>query len=97
MKKQINGPLYPIHVKYVSAKQLLKLANAKGEEEILGYFNSGTNTIYVDRGLEPIQRRHTFFHELNHAVEYQLQSLNEEGRCDVMGTWLSELIDIKNL
>lgn len=95
MKKfLIHGPLYPIQVEITSSARLKKLW---GKGDIYGMFDPDRSTIYIDAKLDPLQKKHTFLHELNHAVEYQLNYLDEEGRCEVMGAWFFRYLNTKKL
>jgi hypothetical protein len=97
-KFTIPGIYHPIEVYVVSRTYLTrkyKTLEGKrslgGDEELLGFYNKEINKIYIAKELAPARRFHTFMHEVVHAIEAETAHLDEEAKCDLVGSYLSNL------
>ncbi len=97
MKKNyvIEGPLHPINVKICTQKRIRKQWGKN--EEIYGLFDPSVNTIFISSGLPPDQMLHTLMHEIVHAIDAQLSVMTEEGKADVIGSYMVRLFKLKNV
>lgn len=75
----------------MSEQYLRRKANAKRDESIMGLYISDKNMIYILKGMDTHQTKHTLFHELKHAFDDQAQGLDEEGSCDAFATLMLRL------
>lgn len=69
----------------------------KKDENLQGFYNPNENCIYVSEDLSPEQKQHMFFHELIHYMDDVTHRLAEEGRCDVLGAYLMNLLKHNSL
>lgn len=95
MRKTIQGPFYPVRLKLVSKRTLMKLWGKN--EVLLGMYDGDTNTIYIAEGQTPERQLHTLMHEIVHMLIDQTSNLDEDAKCDVIGSWLIRHLDISNL
>ena len=89
----IEGPLYPIRLRFISQKLMKK----KAGKPCYGLFNSLENCIYVATDQTQEQALHTLLHELMHASETQLEILDDEAKADIMATWMVRFFKLKNI
>lgn len=88
----VDGIYHKILVKFVSEESLRAMTKTKDDEEIWGWFNSSDNALYINRIQDIEKMKHTFWHELAHALEYDLNGItDEEVRADVLGAFLLKL------
>lgn len=99
MKFLIPGPLHPIEVKLISQKALDKKykANLKAGESLQGFYDSSENRIYIVKELQAQEQMQIFGHEMIHFMDSTSQRLNTEGRCDLLGSYLVNLLNISDL
>lgn len=67
------------------------------DETLEGYYDETTNTIKISSDLTEEQMAHIFGHELIHYMEAVTHRLNEEGRCDTLGSYLIKMMKITSL
>lgn len=90
--------MFPIKVKLLSAKELEAIEKPEDGEELHGLFDHEVNTIYVVDSLEQHQREHVFYHEFCHAIDRQLEPLDEEAKCDIMATfYMKEFTSVSHI
>lgn len=89
-KKQfyVQGIYHPVLVKIVSKKWLSRYVKDK---DILGIYEHDQAKIYLVRELSPQVKLHTLYHELSHHIISTLEGIEEEQKCDLLGTFLMKV------
>lgn len=88
----LDGPLFPVKVRFVSQKYLNRIAAAKNET-VSGCYVSSENLIYIADELSADVKNHVLGHELYHAfIEHTKQLKSEEDQADAFGGMLMRLL-----
>lgn len=88
----VDGIYHKILVKFVMEDSLRVLAKSTVDEDIYGFYDSSTNCIYLNIQQDLEKMKHTFWHEMVHAMDYDLQSVeDEETKADLLGSFLLRL------
>lgn len=88
----LDGPLFPVKVRFVSQKYLNRIAAAKNEI-VSGCYVPSENLIYIADELSIDVKNHVLGHELYHAfVEHTQQLKSEEDQADAFGGMLMRLL-----
>jgi hypothetical protein len=94
---KIEGPIYPIKVRFVSHKTIKKANTLEKGEDIRGCFFPNQNLILVSTQISAEEQLHVLAHELIHACEFQLSGQEEETRVDTMARFLLSYAKISNV
>lgn len=88
----IDGIHHRVLVKFVSDIALRAMTKTKDEEDIWGFYNSSENCIYINWIQDVEKMKHTFWHEVGHYLDYELEEIeDEEIRADLLGSFLLRL------
>lgn len=82
---------HPVKISFVSKQYLRRIVKAERDENVMGAYVSEENKIYIMKGMDAHQTKHTIFHELKHAFDDQVQGLDEEGNCNAFAALLMKL------
>jgi Zn-dependent peptidase ImmA (M78 family) len=96
-QRMLEGPIHPIKVRFVSQKTIERAASTRREENIRGLYTPDDNLIYVNKEISEEEQLHVLFHELSHAIEFQVLGMDEEGRVEVIAKFLIQLAKLKSL
>lgn len=93
-KKQfhIPGIYHQLLVRVVTQKWLSKYIKDKN---IMGIYEHGDAKIYVVKELARPVKLHTLYHEISHHILETLDGVEEEQKCDILGSYLMALADAK--
>jgi Zn-dependent peptidase ImmA (M78 family) len=95
--KKIEGPLHHIKVKFVSPRTIERAIGAVKEESCRGCYFPDENLIYVNNAISEEEQLFVLWHEVSHAIEFQLSSQEEETRVDSLARYLISLMKLKSL
>ena len=95
--RKIDGPLHPIRVRFVSQRTIEKGVKVTRHENIRGCYFPDENLIFVNKDMSEEEQLHIIFHELAHAIEFQVAGLEEESRVDVIAKFLIQIGKFKSL
>ena len=91
----IIGPFHSIQVK-IRSSRTLKKAWGKNER-VYGLYLPEDNTILIADDNTPDQMLHALMHEIVHAIEDQMSNMEEEGKAEVLGSYLIRLFNVKSI
>lgn len=90
---KLPGIYHDLIIKFI---QLKSVRRGVGDNHTLGYYEHEKGQITLGKELTRSVAEHILMHEISHHIVDTLEAIEaEEDRCDVLGSYLVKLVNVK--